>query len=95
MFINFRLIIPISCREKNIINTPARTLKILELFKKNFPRIDAVDPKITKITEKPKAKKIVLITTRLFFSQRVFLKRRLKYKKYILELMEVHTEIKN
>ena len=67
LFINFRLIIPISCREKNIMNNPARNLKILELFKKNFPRKDAVDPKIIKITEKPKVKKIVLIITKLFF----------------------------
>ena len=74
LFINFRLIIPISCREKNIINIPARTLKILELLKKNLPRIDAVDPKITKITEKPKVKKIVLIITRLFFFSTSFSK---------------------
>ena len=74
MFINFRLIIPISCREKNIINVPASILKILELFKKNFPRKDAVDPNIIKITEKPKVKKIVLIIAKLFFFSTSFSK---------------------
>ena len=37
LFINLKLIIPISCSEKNIIIIPATILKILELFKKNFP----------------------------------------------------------
>ena len=74
LFMNLKLIIPISWREKNIIIIPATIPKILELFKKNFPRIDAVDPKITKITEKPKVKKIVLIITRLFFFSTSFSK---------------------
>ena len=42
-------------------------LKILELFKKNFPRMEAVEPKVINTKEKPKVKKIVLITTKLFF----------------------------
>ena len=67
LFINLILIIPISWSEKNIIIIPAITLKILELFKKNFPRKDAVKPKLMNIREKPKVKKIVLITIKLFF----------------------------
>ena len=74
LFINFKLIIPIICREKNIINIPATILKILELFKKNFPRKDAVDPKIMKTAEKPSVKKIVLITIKLFFFSVIFSK---------------------
>ena len=69
MFINFRLIIPISCREKNIINIPAIILKIFELSKKNLPAKDAVQPKDIKIIEKPKVKKNVFKTINfLFFS---------------------------
>ena len=49
------------------MNMPAIILKILELVKNNFPRKDVVDPRIMKIAEKPKVKKIVLITTKLFF----------------------------
>ena len=86
MFINFRLIIPISCREKNIINIPARTLKILELFKKNFPRKDAVEPKIINISEKPKVKKIVLITTKLFFFS-------ISFSKDVPEIYEIYPGI--
>ena len=67
LFINLILIIPISWSEKNIIIIPAITLKILELFKKNFPRKDAVKPKLMNMREKPKVKKIVLITIKLFF----------------------------
>jgi len=67
LFINLKLIIPISWSEKNIIIKPAIILKKLELFKKNLPRKDAVEPKIINISEKPKVKKIVLITTKLFF----------------------------
>ena len=74
LFINFKLIIPIICREKNIINIPATILKILELFKKNFPRKDAADPKIMKTAEKPRVKKIVLITIKLFFFSTIFSK---------------------
>jgi len=39
----------------------------LELFKKNFPRKDAADPKIMKTAEKPRVKKIVLMITSYFF----------------------------
>ena len=67
LFINLKLIIPISCSEKNIIIIPATILKMLELFKNNFPRKDAVEPKVINTKEKPKVKKIVLITTKLFF----------------------------
>ena len=67
LFINLKLVIPISCSEKNIIIIPATILKILELFKKNFPRNDAVEPKLINTRENPKVKKIVLITTKLFF----------------------------
>ena len=41
-------------------------LKIFELVKKNFPINDAVEPKTMKTKEKPKVKKIVLITTKFF-----------------------------
>ena len=67
LFINLKLIIPISWSEKNIIIIPATTLKVSELFKKNFPRKDAVEPKLINIREKPKVKKIVLSITKLFF----------------------------
>ena len=67
LFINLKLIIPTSCSEKNIIIIPATILKMLELFKNNFPRKDAVEPKVINTKEKPKVKKIVLITTKLFF----------------------------
>ena len=53
--------------EKNIIITPAIILKIFELVKKNFPINDADKPKVMKTKEKPKVKKIVLITTKSFF----------------------------
>ena len=56
------------------MNIPAMILKILELFKKNFPRKDAADPKIMKTVEKPRVKKIVLITTKLFFFSTIFSK---------------------
>ena len=69
LFINWKLIIPISCSEKNIIIIPATILKISELFKKNFPRKEAVEPKVIKTKEKPKVKKIVLTATKLFFFQ--------------------------
>ena len=47
-------------------------LKISELFKKNFPIKEAVEPKTIKTKEKPKVKKIVLITIKfLFFSTSV------------------------
>ena len=48
---------------------PATILKIFELFKKNFPINDAVEPKAIKTQEKPRVKKIVLkIIKFLFFS---------------------------
>ena len=49
-----------------IIN-PAAILKTFELVKKNFPINEAVEPKAMKTKEKPRVKKIVLITTRLLF----------------------------
>ena len=67
MFINLKLIIPIRWSEKNIIIIPATIPKILELFKKNFPRKETVDPKVINTKEKPRVKKIVLITTYFFF----------------------------
>ena len=49
--------------------TPAIILKISEFIKKNFPINDADEPKAIKTKEKPKVKKIVLITIKsLFFS---------------------------
>ena len=66
LFINFKLIIPSNWNEKNIIIMLAIILKIFELVKKNFPINDAVDPKAIKTKEKPKVKKIVLITTKFF-----------------------------
>ena len=69
LFINFKLIIPINWSEKNIIITPAIILKISELVKKKIPINEAVEPKAIKTKEKPKVKKIVLITIKsLFFS---------------------------
>ena len=69
LFINFKLVTPINWSEKNIIIIPAMILKILELVKKNFPIKEAVKPKAIKTNEKPKVKKIVLITIKfLFFS---------------------------
>jgi len=41
--------------------------KFNKLVKKNFPINEAVEPKAIKTKEKPKVKKIVLITTKLFF----------------------------
>ena len=66
LFINFKLIIPSNWSEKNIIIMLAIILKIFELVKKNFPINDAVDPRVIKTKEKPKVKKIVLITTKFF-----------------------------
>ena len=62
LFINCKLIIPISWNEKSIIIIPAIILKILELFRKNFPNNEAVEPRATNTKEKPSAKKIVLTT---------------------------------
>ena len=56
-------------RENNTIIIPAIILKIFELTKKNCPRSVAAEPNAIKTKEKPKVKKIVLITIRfLFFS---------------------------
>ena len=69
LFINLKLIIPISCREKNIIINPAIILKKFELVKKNFPINEAVNPNDIKTKEKPRVKKIVLAIIKfLFFS---------------------------
>ena len=46
---------------------PATILKISELVNKKFPINDAAEPKAIKTKEKPKVKKIVLITIKLFF----------------------------
>ena len=67
LFINFKLITPMSCNEKNIITMPAIILKMFELFKKNFPRKDAAEPKVINTRENPNVKKTVLITIKLFF----------------------------
>ena len=67
LFIKLTFRMPIKCREKNIIITPATILKIFELTKKNFPIKEAVEPKAIKTKEKPKVKKIVLKTIKLFF----------------------------
>ena len=42
-------------------------LKIFELTKKNFPINEAVEPKVIKTKENPKAKKIVLATIKFLF----------------------------
>ena len=42
-------------------------LKILELFKKNFPISEAVEPSAIKTKEKPKVKKIVLTIIKFLF----------------------------
>ena len=52
---------------KNIITKPAIILKITELVKKKLPINEAVEPKAMKTKEKPRVKKIVLITTKLLF----------------------------
>ena len=74
LFMNFKLIIPMRCSEKNIIIVPEIILKILELFKKNFPRKETVDPKAINMKEKPSVKKIVLVIMELFFSSSNFFK---------------------
>ena len=82
-------------REKNIIINPATILKTFELVKKNFPINEAVDPNIMKTKEKPRVKKIVLITTKFFFYTLFYLMMFPKYKKYIQELMVEHKVIRN
>ena len=44
---------------------PAKTLKVSELLKKNFPKNDAVKPNAINIKEKPRVKKIVFTTIKL------------------------------
>ena len=69
LFIKLKLRMPIKWSEKNIIITPAMILRVFELVRKKFPISEAVDPNAIKTKEKPKVKKIVLITTKfLFFS---------------------------
>ena len=69
LLIKLKLVIPIKWKEKNIIIRPAMILKTFELTKKNFPISEAVEPNAIKTKEKPKVKKMVLITTKfLFFS---------------------------
>ncbi len=67
LFIKLKLKMPISWIENNTIIIPAVILKIFELDKKNFPIKEAVEPNAIKIKEKPKVKKIVLITTKFLF----------------------------
>ena len=74
LFIKFRLIMPISWSEKNIIIILAIILKILELSKKNFPTKEAVKPKLMNTREKPKLKKIVFMAIKLFFLSTSFSK---------------------
>ena len=63
-----KLNIPIKWKEKNIIIIPATILNTLELFKKNFPTIDAVDPSIINTKENPIVNKMVLKIIKLLFS---------------------------
>ena len=62
-----KLIIPINWRESIIMIIPAKILKTFELTKKNCPINVAVEPNAMKTKEKPKVKKIVLTTIKLFF----------------------------
>ena len=68
------MIIPISCKEKNIIIIPEIIRKILELLKKNFPRKETVEPKAINTKEKPSVKKTVLMIIKLFFFSSSFSK---------------------
>ena len=95
LFMKLKLIIPIKLSEKKIIIMPAIIRSIFEFVKKNFPIKDAVEPNVIKTKEKPKVKKIVLITIKFFFLQQVYPKMFLKYMKYNQVLMGEHKEIKN
>ena len=53
---------------------PEIILKISELFKKNFPRIETVEPKAINMKEKPSVKKIVLMNIELFLFSSSFFK---------------------
>ena len=70
-------------------------LKTFELTKKNFPISEAVEPRAIKTREKPKVKKIVLMTIKFFFFQQVCRKMFRKYKKCNQVLKGGHKEIKN
>ena len=61
-------------------------LKIFELTKKNFPINEAVEPKAIKTKEKPKVKKIVLITIR-------FLSFLISLSKEVPEIYEIYPGI--
>ena len=52
---------------------PATILKVFELAKKNFPINEAVEPKAINTKEKPKVKKIVLITIKFLFCSFILL----------------------
>ncbi len=67
LFIKLKLKMPISWIENNTITIPAMILKIFELAKKKFPIKEAAEPNAIKTKEKPKVKKIVLITTKFLF----------------------------
>ena len=49
--------IPIMCSENNIITEPAKILRILEFFNKNWPMKVAAAPKIINTSENPYSKK--------------------------------------
>ena len=70
-------------------------LKIFEFTKKNFPINEAVEPKAIKTKEKPKVKKIVLITIKFFFFQQVCQMMFQKYKKCTQVPREEHKVTKN
>ena len=87
LFINLKLIIPISCREKNIMIIPEIILKIFELFNKNFPSKETVDPRAINMKEKPSAKKIVLMSIKLFFFS-------MSFSRDVPEIYEMYPGIK-
>ena len=79
--------IPIKFNEKNIMIKAAIILNVLELFNKNFPIKDAVEPKVIKMQENPRVKNIVLGTTKLlFFCTSLF--------KEVPEIYEIYPGIK-
>ena len=85
-FINLKLIISRSWSEKITIIVPAKILNKLELTNKIFPKSDAVEPKAIKTKEKPKVKKIVLITIR-------FLSFLISLSKEVPEIYEIYPGI--
>ena len=60
--------IPIMCSENNIITEPAKILRTLEFFNKNWPMKVAAAPKIINTIENPKVKKIIGIKLTFCFS---------------------------